>query len=255
MAMNSNLLRALNSSHAHARPILASALCGLIYAALPRLSTVAANPMICSLRLFSVFRPAPSPTRKPKPTTKADTVRPVEQRAKKILGPYKLTKEPSAASPKHMTASRAREREKKEKLTAYEGTMKELMAHVMKIKELRAELMNIPEQPKGATSPYACFVRHCYQSSAVIGRAGSVNNEVTAMWKALSDTELQQFTKEASDINQLRAAEYNEWAQAVGYITIRKINRDRVRSGKEKLASQPVCNAQSAKCQGSLLSS
>ncbi|KAH7100694.1 hypothetical protein BKA62DRAFT_771184 [Auriculariales sp. MPI-PUGE-AT-0066] len=54
------------------------------------------------------------------------------------------------------------------------------------------------------------------------------------MWQALSDTERQQFTKEA-DINQMRIAEYDEWVEAVGYTSMRKINRDRVRAGKKPL--------------------
>ncbi|KAH7100718.1 hypothetical protein BKA62DRAFT_705444 [Auriculariales sp. MPI-PUGE-AT-0066] len=65
MAMNLILLRALNSSRAHARPMLALAFRGPIHAAVPRLS---GNPIMCSSRLFSGFTPAPSPTTNPKPS-------------------------------------------------------------------------------------------------------------------------------------------------------------------------------------------
>ncbi|KAH7100739.1 hypothetical protein BKA62DRAFT_799284 [Auriculariales sp. MPI-PUGE-AT-0066] len=102
----------------------------------------------------------------------------------------------------------------------------------VKLEKLRAELMALPESPQGAISEYGCFVRHIQRTSAITGE--SEPPKATDMWKALSDTERQQLKAEA-DINQLRVAEYDEWAQAVGYKSLRQINRDRVLSGNRKL--------------------
>ncbi|KAH7100742.1 hypothetical protein BKA62DRAFT_232752 [Auriculariales sp. MPI-PUGE-AT-0066] len=104
----------------------------------------------------------------------------------------------------------------------------------VKLEKLRAELMALPESPQGTISEYGCFVRHFQRTSAVTREFEPKPTKVFEMWKALSDTERQQFTKEARD-NQLRAAEYDEWAQAVGYESLRQINRDRVLSGKKRL--------------------
>ncbi|KAH7098039.1 hypothetical protein BKA62DRAFT_405308 [Auriculariales sp. MPI-PUGE-AT-0066] len=134
----------------------------------------------------------------------------------------------SAASPEHMNASPDHKREQKRKLTAQER-------REAKVTKELAEIMAIPEPPKGATNAYKCFVQHCYQSSAIAGKFGFVQNDVATLWKALSTTERQRFTKEASDINKLRAVEHDKWAEAVGYTNILKINRERVRSGKQKL--------------------
>ncbi|KAH7100719.1 hypothetical protein BKA62DRAFT_232361 [Auriculariales sp. MPI-PUGE-AT-0066] len=75
-------------------------------------------------------------------------------------------------------------------------------------------------------------MRHFDRTFAITGESESP--KATDMWNALSDTERQQFTKEAQD-NQLRVAEYDEWAQAIGSTSLRQINRDRVRSGKKRL--------------------
>ncbi|KAH7100693.1 hypothetical protein BKA62DRAFT_757741 [Auriculariales sp. MPI-PUGE-AT-0066] len=227
MRLNSKLLRALNSSHAHARPILASALRGPSHAAMLHLSAVAANPIICSPRLFSSFTPASSPTTTMKPTTEVDPV--YKQATKKTRGSIKKTEEPteySEASPEHISASSDFERKQKKMLR----NQKDREA---KIKKRQAELKAIPKPPKGVTNGYNLFTQQLYQSPEFAGKKGFA--EALAMWKALSETERQRFTKDASDSNQLRAAEYDKWAQEVGYTSIRKLNRDRVRSGKEKL--------------------
>ncbi|KAH7100716.1 hypothetical protein BKA62DRAFT_830668 [Auriculariales sp. MPI-PUGE-AT-0066] len=223
MAMN--LLRALNSSYGRARPMLASALRGPTHAAIPRLSSVSANPIICSPRLFSGFAPAPSPTTNSNPTTGVDNV--YQQPTNEIQG---LVEEgptkSSAASPEHTSASPDHERVQESKLTSAEKLDE------AKLEELRAELLALPESPQGAISEYGCFMRHFKRTFAITGESESP--KATDMWKALSDTERQQFKAEA-DINQLRLAEYDEWVQAVGSTSLRQINRNRVLSGKEKL--------------------
>ncbi|KAH7100738.1 hypothetical protein BKA62DRAFT_705494, partial [Auriculariales sp. MPI-PUGE-AT-0066] len=214
--------------------MLTSALRGPSYAAATRRSAVTMNPIICSPRFFSDFTPAPSPTANVKSTTEVDTV--YQQPTNEIQGPAMETPGPtenSAASPEHMTASHISEREQKQMLMAYEVKIKELMAYEMKIKELRAELMAIPDAPIGATTGYNLFLQHCHQSSVTTGKYES--KTVLDMWKALSDAEQQEFKKQASDIRQLRAAEYDEWAETVGFMGIHKINRDRLLSGKKKL--------------------
>ncbi|KAH7098041.1 hypothetical protein BKA62DRAFT_759555 [Auriculariales sp. MPI-PUGE-AT-0066] len=224
--MATNLLRTLNSSHARAHPMFAfSALRGPIHAT--RLSAVVTNPMFCGPRFFSSVMPAPSPTTNVKPT-----VRPYKQRAKKIRGPYKKTKkrtEHSAASPEHMSASPSPEQEQEQDLMAPKKRYR------VRTKMLRAEIEAIPKPPNGATNGYELFTQQYHRNSAIIGVSLSSSAQVLAMWKALSSTERQQFNKEASDINQLRAVAYDKWAEAVGYTSIRKINRDRVLSGKNKL--------------------
>ncbi|KAH7100720.1 hypothetical protein BKA62DRAFT_771206 [Auriculariales sp. MPI-PUGE-AT-0066] len=138
MAMNLILLRALNSSRAHARPMLALAFRGPIHAAVPRLS---GNPIMCSSRLFSGFTPAPSPTTNPKPTTKVDTI--YQQPTNEMQGPVKKwpTKY-SAASPEHMSAGPDHERGQKPKLMSPEKHEE------AKLEELRAKLIALPESPK-----------------------------------------------------------------------------------------------------------
>ncbi|KAH7100722.1 hypothetical protein BKA62DRAFT_672494 [Auriculariales sp. MPI-PUGE-AT-0066] len=101
-----------------------------------------------------------------------------------------------------------------------------------KFEELRAKLLALPESPHRAISEFRFFVRHCYRTSAITGKFEST--KVNDMWKALSDSERQQFKAEA-DISQLSVAEYDESAQAVGYTNLREINRDRVLSGKKRL--------------------
>ncbi|KAH7098022.1 hypothetical protein BKA62DRAFT_773740 [Auriculariales sp. MPI-PUGE-AT-0066] len=200
-----------------------------IFAAVPRMSAVAANPTICSPRLFSSFTPASSPIAKPKPTTGVDTVH--KQPTKKIRGSIKKTKEPTkyiAASPELTTASRARERGQKPKLMAIE-TRDEV-----KIKELRAEVKAIPKQPKGPTTSFALYIQHCYETDEVTGKYGSVIYEVAGMWKKLSDTERQKFTEDAENTNQQRAAEYDEWVEAVGYTKMCNIHRLAEHTGKRK---------------------
>ncbi|KAH7100743.1 hypothetical protein BKA62DRAFT_757769 [Auriculariales sp. MPI-PUGE-AT-0066] len=232
MAISLNLLRALNSSHANMRPMLASALRGPSYAAATRLSAVAANPMICSTRFFSDLTPAPSPTTNSNPSamrapTGVDNV--YQQPTNEIQG---LVKEGptriSAASPEHTSASPDHERGHESMLTSPENLEE------VKLEKLRAELMALPDFPTGATTGYGCFVRHCYQTSAITREFEPKPTKAIEMWKALSDTERQKFNAEA-DINQLRVAEYDEWAQAVGYKSLRQINRDRVLSGKKTL--------------------
>ncbi|KAH7100740.1 hypothetical protein BKA62DRAFT_705503, partial [Auriculariales sp. MPI-PUGE-AT-0066] len=222
--MNLNLLRVLHSTHSRTHPILNASLRVPVYAAVTRSSAVAANPMICSTRFFSDFTPAPSPTTNIKPTTEVDTVH--TQSINEIQGAIKKTKEPtkhSATSSKRMSASPARKRGQKQKPMSPEQLHKV---------NLWAELLALPESPNGATSAYGCFVRRCYRISTIIGEFES--KKAMDMWRALSNTERQRYTKEAQD-NQLRVAEYEEWAQAVGYTSLREINIDRVRFGKKRL--------------------
>ncbi|KAH7100695.1 hypothetical protein BKA62DRAFT_771185 [Auriculariales sp. MPI-PUGE-AT-0066] len=125
----------------------------------------------------------------------------------------------SAASPEHRSASPDHKRGHGTKLMSPEKYEE------VKLEELRAKLMALPESPKGATTGYNLFIqRHCESEPM----------KVKDMWKALPDTERQQFTTEA-DLSQLRTAEYDQWVAALGYRSISKINRDRLRSGKKKL--------------------
>ncbi|KAH7100721.1 hypothetical protein BKA62DRAFT_830672 [Auriculariales sp. MPI-PUGE-AT-0066] len=210
MAMNLNLLRTLNSSYARARPMLASALRGP------------------TMLLYRRFRACTKPNNefKSNPATEVDNV--YQQPTNEIQGlveegPTKI----SAASPEHTSTSPDHERVQESKLTGPEKLDE------VKLEELRAELMALPESPQGAIREYGCFVRHIQRTSAITGEFVP-KATVMDMWKALSDTERQQFTKEAQD-NQLLVAEYDEWAQVIGYPNLRQINRDRVLSGKERL--------------------
>ncbi|KAH7100715.1 hypothetical protein BKA62DRAFT_232352 [Auriculariales sp. MPI-PUGE-AT-0066] len=118
------------------------------------------------------------------------------------------------------------------------GQKKESMASKkhdrVRIEELRAKLIALPESPNGATKGYNLFSQYCYQNSELVEFSLSSPGQVAALWKALSDIERQRFNEEAV-INLARAAEYDEWAHAVGYTSMCEINRDRGFSGKKKL--------------------
>ncbi|KAH7098040.1 hypothetical protein BKA62DRAFT_674609 [Auriculariales sp. MPI-PUGE-AT-0066] len=218
MTMNSKFLPVLRSGHTRALPMLTSSLPVPVYAAVTRLSSVAANPMFCSPRFSSSVTPAPIPTTKPKPTTKVDTF--YKQPTDEIQRPVKETKKP-AVSPEHTTVSCADERGQNEMLITPQEPDE------VKLEKLRAELMAMHESPNGATTGYELFIEVCYRSP-------TFTEKYKSAWKELSEIERQQFAKEAR-INLLRAAEYDKCAQALGYLNIVKINRDRVRFGKKRL--------------------
>ncbi|KAH7098033.1 hypothetical protein BKA62DRAFT_773747 [Auriculariales sp. MPI-PUGE-AT-0066] len=177
------------------------------------------TPMISSLRLFGVFRPAPSPAKQVKESQLGSVA--AKGSSRKAASPVKRNTAITprkTASLKHTAAPVGRKQGPESAPVKPERSLE-----AKSPKKLALE--KIPNPPKGVINGWLIFRKQ----PKLAGLAEHARGEI---WRALSESERHKFNSAAAAENQLRAAQFNEWARNVGYQNILTLNHARHLAGR-----------------------